>query len=168
MKWIKLTAFLSILLAFSFSLSSCERASEEKKLTDFQKSGIVMSYSQEPVFPVQTPSPALGSMDVFYTRETRILTYSFKWSGLTGPVTAFHIHGLAPAGYSTAVVQTFVLTSIIPCAPGTVTTCGSYSGTLLIDGVVVKEQDLLNGLYYINIHTTLNPSGEIRGQIRFQ
>ena len=48
------------------------------------------------------------------------------------------------------------------------TTCGTYTGTLLADGVVVKEDDLLNGVYYINIHTAAYPNGEIRGQIRFQ
>ena len=25
--------------------------------------------------------------------------------------------------------------------------------------------DLINGLYYVNIHTTFRPAGEIRGQI---
>ena len=113
-------------------------------------------------------SAALGSLDVFYTRETRILTYSFRWSGLTGPVTVFHIHGLAPPVYSAPVFQTFVPAAIIPCTPGTSTSCGSYSGTLLIDGVTIKEQDLLNGQYYVNVHTSAFGGGEIRGQIRFQ
>lgn len=168
MKWIKLTAFTSILFALFLCLNSCERASEEKKLTDFSKNGIVLSGAQE---TPATTSAALGTMDVFYTRETRILTYTIKWSGLTGNVTAAHIHGLAPVGFPAAVFQTFTLTAIVPCTPGGPpgnTTCGTYSGTLLIDGVTIKEDDLLNGMYYVNLHTAANPGGEIRGQIRFQ
>ena len=70
---------------------------------------------------------------------------------------------------------------------------GTYSGLLGMDDVYVKEADLLNGLYYITIHTgktypspsptttLVNPAvlptalqlqyrqwGEIRGQIKFQ
>ena len=29
----------------------------------------------------------------------------------------------------------------------------------------VQEKQLLSGLWYINLHTALNPAGEIRGQI---
>ena len=52
---------------------------------------------------------------------------------------------------------------------------GTISGTLFIDGVALKEADLLNGLYYMNLHTNgANPNGgtygggEIRAQIEFQ
>jgi hypothetical protein len=104
-------------------------------------------------------------MDVFYTRETRILSYTVKWSGLTGNPILMHIHGLAPTGFAANVVQT-ILSAANPTAfPAN---NGKYSGTLLVDGVVVKEQDLLNGLYYMNIHTPTYPGGEIRGQIVFQ
>jgi len=167
MKLLKLTALSSIVFTLLLAGSSCERIAEEKKTTDFQKNAIPVTGAQET--PATTTS-ALGTLDVFYSKETRILTYTVKWSGLTGNVTAAHIHGLAPVGYAAVVVQTFTINTITPCAPGppTNTTCGTYSGTLLADGVVVKEQDILNGLYYVNLHTAVNPNGEIRGQIRFQ
>jgi hypothetical protein len=161
MKWIKLTVLTSLLFAFFISISSCERASEEKKVTDYQKNGIVLSGAQE---TPATTSPALGTMDVFYTKETRILTYTVKWSGLTGNPTLMHIHGLAPTGYPAGIVQTILSAPNPTLFPAT----GTYSGNLLVDGVVVKEADLLNGFYYMNIHTAANPGGEIRGQIRFQ
>jgi hypothetical protein len=37
----------------------------------------------------------------------------------------------------------------------------------MVDGVKIKETELLNGLYYFNIHNILHPAGEIRGQIEF-
>jgi hypothetical protein len=161
MKWIKLTVLSSLSLALLLSITSCEKNAEKKKITDYQKSGIVLSAAQE------TPannSPALGTMDVFYTKETRILSYTVKWSGLTSAPILMHIHGLAPRGYAAGVVQTILAAANPTLFPAT----GSYSGTLLVDGVVVKEADLLNGFYYMNIHTTANPGGEIRGQITFQ
>ena len=84
---------------------------------------------------------------------------------------------LPPAGFSTGVIYNIVAgsnalflpfsnppTNTIPTFGAT----GKVSGTMLADGVVVKEQDLLNGLYYMNIHTAANGGGEIRAQIEFQ
>ncbi len=157
MKLIKLTALPILLFVSLLMLSSCEPDAELKKITDFQKSGIVMSGAQE------TPavaSSSLGTLNVFYTRETRILSYTINWSGLSGNPTGMHVHGLAPSGYAASVVQTISTSGL--------TTSGSKSGTMLVDGVVIKENDLLNGFYYINIHTAAYPGGEIRGQIKFQ
>lgn len=166
MKLIRLTAFTSIAIALLFSTVSCEKNAEKKKQTDYQKNGIVLSGAQE---NPATTSTALGSMDVFYTKETRILSYSVTWSGLTGPVTNMHIHGLAPRGFNAGVVQNIITATNGLFAPGAAFGATSkVSGTLLVDGVIIKEQDLLNGFYYINIHTAANTGGEIRGQIVFQ
>ncbi len=165
MKLIKLTALTSLLFVLVLGITSCEKNAEKKKTTDYEKKDIVMSGAQE---TPATPTTALGTMDVSYTKETRILTYTVRWSGLTGSVAAMHIHGLAPTGFLAPVVQTFTTSAIVRCPTISNTTCGTYTGTLLADGVVVKEDDLLNGVYYINIHTAAYPNGEIRGQIRFQ
>lgn len=165
MKLLKLTALPSLLLVLMFTATSCEPDAELKKTTDFQKLGIPLTGAQET--PAVTTS-ALGTMDVFYSKETRILTYTINWSGLTGPVAAAHIHGTAPTGFAAPVVQTFSTSAIIRCSSSSTTACGTYRGTLQTDEVVVKEQDLLNGVYYVNIHTAAFPGGEIRGQIKFQ
>jgi len=86
------------------------------------------------------------------------------------------IRGLAPEGYASAtVVQNIVASSNGIFAQKTsgkytYSKSGSLTGTLLVDGVLVKENDLINGQYYINIFTNspLYPQGEIRGQIKFQ
>lgn len=159
MKLIKLTAFSLSFFAVVLSTVSCERSTEENKIQLFSKTGIVLSGAQE--IPATT-SAALGTMDVLFNRETRILSFTIKWSGLTGNPTGIGIHGLAPVGYpaSTTAVQVFTITGL--------TAIGTYTGSLLVDGIVIKEPDVLNGLYYVNIKTTANPNGEIRGQIRFQ
>ncbi|MEO7922398.1 MAG: CHRD domain-containing protein [Chitinophagaceae bacterium] len=188
MKLIKLTVFASILFSTAALFTSCESDAEQKKTTDFQKTGIILSGSQE------TPanaSTALGTMDVFYTRETRILSYTVTWTGLTDSISLMHIHGLASPGFAAPVVQNIIvapslcnLPALPNCNDGTVGNgifpqktiahkftylkSGTISATLLVDGVVIKEADLLNGNFYMNIHTPAFPAGEIRGQIKFQ
>lgn len=169
MKLLKLTAFTSLLFAVLVGMSSCEKNAEKKKTTDFEKKDIPMTGAQE---TPAVPTTGLGSMDVFYTKETRILTYTVRWSGLSDSVSAMHIHGLAPIGFAAPVLQNIVAASnsIFPQKTSgkfTFLKSGSLSGTLLADGVLIKEQDILNGLFYINIHTPVYPGGEIRGQIRF-
>jgi CHRD domain len=158
MKLIKLTALTSLLFVFIIGASSCEKNAEKKKNTDYQKNDIPMTGPK--VVPTSA-STALGSLSVFYTKETRLLTYSFTWSGLSGNPTGIGIYGLAPAGYATATKVQTISTS------GKLAT-GSASGTLLADEAVVKEQNLLNGLYYVQITTAAYPAGEIRAQIIFQ
>jgi hypothetical protein len=170
MKLIKLTALTSLCFALLVGLNSCEKNAEKKKTTDYEKKDIPMTGAQE---TPAVPTTALGSMDVFYSKETRLLNYTVRWSGLTDSVMLMHIHGLAPTGFPAPVVQNIVAASnsIFPQKTSgkyTYLKSGTLSGTLLADGVAVKEQDILNGVYYINIHTTVYPAGEIRGQIRFQ
>lgn len=171
MKLIKLTALSSLLFTLVFGISSCEKNAEKKKTTDYEKKGIVLSGAQ--VTPATSPSTALGTMDIFYTKETRILTYTISWSGLSGSVASMGIFpGTAGFFVTTTPIQTFTTASIVRCPTFTTTTCGSYTGTLLADGVVIKEDDLLNGSYYVAIRTATNANytafGEIRGQIKFQ
>lgn len=167
MKLIKLTALTSLLFVFVLGMSSCEKIAEKKKTTDYEKKGILMTAAQE--VPANG-STALGIMDVSYTKETRLLTWSVTWSGLTGPVSLMHIHGLAPVGYSAGVIYNIITPSNGLATPNNTLypATGKFNGVMLADGVVVKEQDLLNGFYYMNIHTAANPGGEIRGQIVFQ
>ncbi len=155
---IKLTAFPLIVFVSLLVFSSCEKTEDKKVQTDFSKNGITLTGAQVP-----SASPALGSLNVFFTRNTRILSYTITWSGLSGNPNGFGIYGLAPVGFAvapTTPVQTISTTGL--------TSTGTYTGTLLIDGIVVKEQDLLNGLYYVLIRTAAYPSGEIRAQIKFQ
>ncbi len=160
MKFLQLTAFTIFSFGALLFLGSCEKSAEAKIGTHYTKTGIPMSGAQ--VVPAST-SPALGFLDVFYIKGTKLLNYKVTWSGLTGNPTGFGLYGLAPAGFGlppTTPLQTISITGM--------TTSGSYSGTLLVDDITVKEENLLSGLYYIAIRTAAFPAGEIRGQIKFQ
>lgn len=111
-----------------------------------------MDGSQE-VPPVATTATGIGTFVLDTTAHT--LSYSITFTGLTASATAAHIHN-APAGINGAVI--FPLIGV-PAA-----TSGAFSRTLT--GLTAsQEADILAGNTYVNIHNSLHPGGEIRGQI---
>lgn len=157
MNWIKPTAFSSIIFVSFFLITSCEKSSDSTNVSFYSKKRIFMSGDQN--VPASA-STAIGYVDITFDEGSHLLTYKLTWSGLTGNPTGFSIYGLAPTGYAAGIVQTISTSGL--------KTSGIYSGTLFVDGVNIKEQDVLNGLYYIGFRTAAYPAGEIRGQLVFQ
>jgi CHRD domain len=168
MKLLKPTVYFLLISVLSLTLASCERDADLYVKKEYRKDDVPLTGALN--FP-PTASPALGKMNIHYNTTTKLLTYSISWSGLTGAVTGASIHGMAPTGFAANPVQNFItssnLSSITRCATVSTTSCGSISGRLFADGVVVTEQDILNGVYYVSIRTAANPLGEIRAQIKF-
>ena len=109
----------------------------------------------------QRATSATGSIDVRYSKKDKYLHYSIKWSDLTGIPTGAHIHGAAPRGMNASIKHDFF--SIFPKFVS-----GEFKNSVLVDGIAIKEDSLLNGFYYFNIHTPTYQGGEIRGQIEFK
>lgn len=120
------------------------------------KNGLVISGDQE--VPAKTTG-ASGTMNVSYDKSTKILTLSATWTGLSGAPVAAHIHGTAPKGQNAGVKVDF--------HDNVTAAAGTFNRTISVDGDAIKEDSLLLGYYYFNIHTQANPGGEIRGQIEF-
>jgi hypothetical protein len=151
MRFPKLTALL-LSLPF-FILISC-RTTDDILKDNVYYGTITMTGAQETP-PVTTS--ATGSIDANYNRLTKTLSYTVTFSGLSDSAVAAHIHGLGEPGIAAPVLQTF--------SPFPRRKEGSYSGSLLIDGVKFTEEYLLGGRYYINIHSKTYGNGEIRGQL---
>ena len=77
------------------------------------------------------------------------------FTGLTSPVTAAHIHGPAPAGMNAAIIVPLTITGTID---GTVSGTGNMNSG--------QMNDMLTGMTYLNIHSSMFPAGEIRAQIQ--
>lgn len=103
--------------------------------------------------PVDTPGH--GTATVTIDTDTRELTWDVEYSDLIGNSTAAHFHGPADFGEN-AGVQVGM--------PGDF---GGTSGTLVGSATITETQlqQLLDGLWYVNIHSTFRPGGEIRGQV---
>lgn len=145
--------FLAVIgLTASVLLNSCDH--ELDKI--ISRRNLPMDGNQE--VPAK-PGAWNGTIDIDYNQKTRTLYYTVRWNSLSGPISGFHIHGSAAKGFNASIIQNFSGYSTAQA--------GTYSSSVLIDGVVFKEEDLFRGGYYINIHTALNPGGELRGQIVF-
>lgn len=145
---------LSLTISSLVLLGACQKK-DEGVVT---KKALPLSGAQE--VPVKT-TEASGKVDVSYNKSNHMLTYTVSWSMLTGTPTGSHIHGTAPRGVNAGIKHDFF--SLFPK-----TTSGTFTNSVLIDGVAIKEDSLLNGFYYMNIHTAMNPGGEIRGQLEFK
>lgn len=124
---------------------------------------------------VETPSGAGGSAMVTVSADETEIAYTVELTGLfSAAPTAAHIH-LAPPGETGPVL--FFLCAAMPPQGVTTPVCpdvngGLISGTLtaadLQAGAMTLPEavaTLLTGNTYINVHTSLNPSGELRGQV---
>lgn len=148
------------MIAGAFFLASCEKDYREDATATHIISGSTLNGAN--VVPANA-SAATGTVTGSYDSKTKVFTYKVTWSGLSAAVTGIHIHGPASAG-------TVSPTPTQSAAGFSTATSGSYSGTLLADGNIVRQSDLLAGQYYIDIHTSQSPystTGEIRGQLTF-
>ena len=153
------------LMVLSSVLVSCEKwkdfvhhhkDKDEKKV--YVAENLPMSGLQE---VPQRETLALGWIDARYEKETKMLKFTVKWQDLTGTPVGSHIHGTAPKGANAGIKYDF--TALLPK-----TVSGTFTNSTIVDNVAIKEDSLLMGYYYINIHTAKFPGGEIRGQLEFK
>lgn len=79
------------------------------------------------------------------------LCVALTFGGLVGTLAAAHVHGPAVPGVNAAVL--FPLPTANP-----INTCVGPLDK-------AQKKDLRRGLYYLNVHSSTAPGGEIRGQI---
>lgn len=105
---------------------------------------------------------ANGSGDALFSRRRDLLDFTINVSGLSSHATAAHLHGPAASGLGD-ILFSFLI------APAT--TGGRLAGGVLSASALpgVSFDSLLrmmrNGTAYVDVHTEMNPAGEIIGQI---
>lgn len=102
--------------------------------------------------PVATPGT--GSCTVTLNDVTFNVSVNCTFSGLIGTANNAHIHGLAAPGAPAGVILGLTFT---PGTSGTITGAGVLSAA--------NAAGMINGLTYVNLHSTFKPTGELRGQI---
>ncbi|MFT5233879.1 MAG: hypothetical protein ACI9UK_001838 [Candidatus Krumholzibacteriia bacterium] len=100
---------------------------------------------------IGTGSLGTGSAAIEFDTDTKVLSWSITWSGLTGAPTAMHFHGPALPNQSAGVTVAVGVTGM-PVVGNAVLTAS-------------QESDLVSGLWYINLHSATSPGGEIRGNL---
>lgn len=147
-----------LLLVAICSLALCACKKDCKDRCVISKSGLSMSGSQE--VPARGTA-ASGRIKVSYNKCDKTLEYTVSWKDLTGLPIGAHIHGTAPRGVNAPIKHDFA--ALIPKVSS-----GTFTNSVIVDGIAIKEDSLMAGFYYINIHTPKFPGGEIRGQIEFE
>jgi hypothetical protein len=130
-------------------------------------SGVGLSPLNE-VPPVTNSIGSGGALPpgIFLNTVTRELGFTMGYGSsagftdLTAPASALHFHAPAPAGSNAGVIinlQPYHLPAPNPALGGQI---------LGIVTLTTNQVDFfLNGLVYVNVHTTNFPGGEIRGQV---
>ena len=119
--------------------------------------GIPLSVALSTAFehpPTTGSGGGFGAMRI----EGNQLYFDIRYSGLNSTATLAHIHGPANASVSTS-----VLVDLAPYNGGSFGTAGTLSGVINLSPAL--KSMILDGKTYVNVHTTNNPAGEIRGQI---
>ena len=104
-----------------------------------------------------TNSPATATAAMTFDDATNLFNWNINYSvnDLKGTVTVAHFHGPATMGQNAGVQVPIDNPAVVP---------------VLGSATITNEQkgQLLDSLWYINIHTTEYGSGEIRGQVEVQ
>lgn len=152
---------MSLFLALTLVISSCEK-DDDKPANEVKFENVTLSGGNER--PTVVNTPAKGTFNGTYDRTTKMITYNITWSGLTTPVTGMHFHNAIPTATLTA---TEVSGNVVIGISGTgspATYTSPVTGTtraLTAD----EETALLAGNWYVNIHTSQVPTGELRGNL---
>jgi hypothetical protein len=149
MKKITLLPVLALLAGFSLFVSGCKKDKKASNTTMYNISATMNGAQESPAVTTSGTGTVTGTYDA----STNTLTYNVSWSNLSGNATIAHFHGPAAAGTNASVIVPFTFAAGATSASGTAT---------LTDA---QETDLLNGLWYANVHTAAHGGGEIRGQV---
>jgi hypothetical protein len=117
--------------------------------------------------PLTAGTGAAGSAEVFVNLATRVVSYEVKVFNMPTNTTAGHFHVGGPGLAGPVVVNLAP-----PAVTDDFTITGSNSGSAFTvraeQGIRTWDdfiQALVGGQVYVNIHSTANGGGEIRGQL---
>lgn len=128
-------------------------AGARSQATRIQVAAATMTAAEETPAPKGDVAAARGTFTATVTKTGTgaVLTWRLTFSNLSGPANAAHVH-VAPRGVAGPV-------RVPLCAPCT----SGMTGTANIDAAVLNA--IQNDGAYANVHTAVNPAGEIRGQV---
>ncbi|GAB4055484.1 CHRD domain-containing protein [Spirosoma litoris] len=146
---------ITALLALAFAFSSCKNDENPTITSTTTKLTATLNGASEK--PNSTSSTATGTFTGVVDESTRVLSYTVTYTGpFTSSLTAGHLHRVTNTTALTGGVE-IPFTSLTSPIIGTFQLANQN-----------RVDSLKNGFYYANLHTTVYPAGEIRGDIKKQ
>ncbi|CAN5164249.1 CHRD domain-containing protein [soil metagenome] len=138
---------LTAALLSCLTMACTSNAQETPPITSVLSARLLGTSEEPPV-----TSTGSGMLEATVNRQTMVISYTVTYAGLGGAATAGHFHGPAAVGANAGVA--------LPLA-------GSLASPIKGEASLTAAQlaQLMAGLWYVNLHTAANPSGEIRGQV---
>ena len=150
---------VGVLFSLMVVISSCnEDDDDNNNQPDNEVRFDNIALTGEAEAPTPVTSDGSGTLNATYNMETKVISYTVSWTlgNESDQTIGMHFHGPASVTESADVIIGITLPS------------DNYTGNVsgetrpLTQG---EEDDLLDGLWYLNIHSTTNPAGELRGQL---
>jgi len=147
---------VAVILLFTFS--ACKK-SKKDDVDPIKRVTISLTGAQE--VPANS-STGIGTAQIAYDPTYKTINYQISWQlgSATATTVGMHFHGAENGSDITSSPVTIGITGF------TSNYIGSLSGTtrpLTAD----EEHQLLEGKWYLNIHSSTIPGGELRGNIKF-
>ncbi len=119
-----------------------------------------MPFSAELVGAAERPTPVTTTGSGFgtFVLSEDTLAFQISYLKMSGPIVSAHLHGPATAAGAAGVQF-----DLVPFHRGPLADGGIFSGSVALSPE--QKAALLAGDFYVNLHTTANPGGEIRGQV---
>lgn len=106
---------------------------------------------------------AKGDAAIVLDTSTGEFGWVISFEGLTGPAVSAHFHEAMKGSTGSIVLNLDTDSGVVLSGIGQ--SEGVFAGGTILDPTQISN--VLDGLWYINIHTAVNPTGEIRGQVQF-
>lgn len=152
----KVFAICAILLT---TFSGCKKDDDEE-VDNMKRATVTLSGAQET--PAVT-STGTGTAKIVFDPLLKTINYNITWTlgSSTATTSNMHFHG---AEDGTDLKSSGVAIGITGFATGNT---GTVTGTT-VPLTDVQVAQLLAGKWYVNIHSSTVPGGELRGNIKFQ
>jgi len=131
--------------------------------------GIGLSGLNEPgIFTVAGSGNTVGA-GISYNDVSNLLTFdmaygsAFGFADLVGNLTVMHIHGPGSVNFPSANTNGGVVVDLAPFHTAAGPKSGRITGSTTLSAV--NETRLFDNQLYVNIHSTVQTGGEIRGQL---
>lgn len=151
-RFLRFAAAASIALIALVSLPSCDKDDDDDNDNSFTLSG---NGGGSQVVPSVTGTGS-GTITGTYNSNTRVMSYTSTWTGLSGAPTNAGFYTGASGASGMSVGSPWTLTTPVGAS-------GTYSGTMTL--TEAQETQLRNGNWYYSYGTAANPGGEVRGQV---